>query len=98
MTVLSSLGYCRIGSVQSARAPTRRIKRLTTSDSTGRRMKRSVKVMTGSVSHGSIGRDLRGQRQRLGFRQRHRGAVEELDLAGADHPIARFQAVEDRDL
>src|SRR5258707_388730 len=44
ITVLSSLGYWRIGSVVSARSPTSRMSRLTTSESTGRRMKMSVKA------------------------------------------------------
>jgi len=41
-TVFDNFGYCRIGSTVAARKPINRIKRLTTTDSTGRLMKISV--------------------------------------------------------
>jgi len=45
IVVFDSLGNCRIGSPIIARSPISRINRLTTSASTGRRMKMSVNDM-----------------------------------------------------
>ncbi len=45
IVVFDSLGYCRIGNPIIARNPISRIKRLTTSASTGRRIKMSVNDM-----------------------------------------------------
>jgi hypothetical protein len=44
-TVFDSFGYCRIGITVAARKPINRIKRLTTTDSTGRLMKISVRTI-----------------------------------------------------
>ena len=56
-TVFDSFGYCRIGRTVAARKPISRISRLTTTDSTGRLMKISVKAIAGhpgKFKHGRI--------------------------------------------
>ncbi len=50
IVVLESSGYWRIGSLNPAWAPTRRMSRLTTVASTGRLMKISVKRMDVTAS------------------------------------------------
>src|SRR3984957_2183916 len=99
MTVLSSLGYCRIGSVISERAPTRSMSRLTTSDSTGRRMKMSVKNIRRKLlaRAGSMHRHGGGRGQRISGR-RDRCAVDQLELAGGGDAVARLEARKHRDL
>src|SRR5215210_4736578 len=47
-TVFDSFGYCRIGRLVAARKPISRISRLTTTASTGRLMKISVKAIAGA--------------------------------------------------
>src|SRR5258708_22572656 len=93
ITVLSSLGYCRIGSVVSARSPTSRMSRLTTSESTGRRIKMSVKDTKAppALFDGSVGRHGGRRRQRVGAGNGDRGAVVELDLAGGGDAVARLE-------
>src|SRR3982074_3110646 len=97
ITVLSSLGYWRSGSVVSARSPTSRMSRLTTSESTGRRMKMSVKDTRRppSVRQRSVGRHGGRRRQRVGGGEGDRGAVGELDLARGGDTVARLQPFED---
>src|SRR5215831_16159919 len=95
MTVLSSFGYCRIGSVQSARAPISRMRRLTTSDSTGRRMKMSVKAMAVPPL---LGLDRGRGRKRVGIAQGDARPVGELQLPGACHALARLEAALDHHL
>src|SRR5487761_918803 len=96
ITVFSSFGYCRIGRLKPATAPISRISRLTTADSTGRRMKRSVKLIGPRSSRDLIGRDLGGKRETAAVAGRHRGAVEQhLVLAQRHHPVARLDAAQD---
>src|SRR6185312_12719935 len=110
-TVLDSFGYCRIGSTIAARTPIRRISRLTTTDSTGRLMKISVKAIaalssilmleTSMTSQGHaltmllVTRRLRRNRRQRVGRTRDRGARLQLELADRDHAITWFQAFED---
>src|SRR5664279_3661716 len=106
-TVFDRLGYWRIGKLVAALKPIKRISRLTTSDSTGRLMKRSVMAMTrrsviGFVSRGRfppktalIQRRLRRNRRcRIG-RDHDRGAGLQLELSDGHHPVARLQAADD---
>src|SRR5580704_130245 len=91
-TVFDNFGYCRIGSVVAARKPISRIKRLTTTDSTGRLMKISVQAIAMKLRRvGSVtGRIGRNWRWRIG-RDRYRRARLQLELADGDHAIAGLQ-------
>src|SRR6516164_398797 len=94
IVVFDSLGYCLIGSPSIARSPISRIRRLTTSASTGRRMKMSVNdtgVAEKSVQRG-VGRRLR--RRRAGDRDLR--AALQLNLTGGDDLLAGFQPAEYR--
>src|SRR5690348_12489017 len=94
ITVFSSFGYCRIGKLKPETAPIRRMSRLTTVDSTGRRMKRSVKVM----ASGSIHRGRRWRRELGAVAWRDgRTIKEDLVLAQGDDPLARFDPAQNGD-
>src|ERR1700709_1305662 len=85
ITVLDSFGYCRIGRLVAALKPISRISRLTTSASTGRLMKISVKAITGAPV--SVQRRFcRHRRWRIGG-YRDRGARLQLELPDRDHAI-----------
>src|SRR6188472_1447586 len=96
-TVFDSFGYCRIGSEVAALKPISRISRLTTSDSTGRLMKISVKAIagapwsilvaapSGSAKNGSVTRRRgRYRRQRIG-RDGDRRTGLQLELPDRHH-------------
>src|SRR5581483_11200395 len=94
ITVFSSFGYCRIGKLKPETAPMSRMSKLTTTDSTGRRLKRSVKVMRPVSIH--------RRRCRWGeasaIAGRHRRTVEQhLVLAQGDDALARRDAAQDGD-
>src|SRR6266705_2871473 len=75
--------------------------RLTTSESTGRRMKMSVKATRRPAlfaSWRSVGRHGGRRRQRVGAGDGDRGAVAQLDLARGGDAVARLQPFEDGDL
>src|SRR5579863_5213668 len=94
MVVFVVSGNWRTWSLSPAIAPMSRISRLTTLESTGRRMKRSVKAFIASPSQ--LGRCGHG-RQRRRRLDGHRRLVLELDLAGGDDLLARLEAGEDAD-
>src|SRR5271168_2622397 len=93
IVVFEVSGNCRTCRRKPAMPPIRRMSRLTTLASTGRRMKRSVKAFMGFSSR--PGRFC-WARQRGRLVDRDRGISLELDLAGGHHPLARPQAVLDR--
>src|SRR6185312_6981269 len=93
-TVLDSFGYCRIGKLVAALKPIRRISRLTTTDSTGRLMKRSVHfiVMPSDISiERRLGRNLRSRIRG----NRHGGTRLQLELTDRHHAIAGLHAAHD---
>src|ERR1039458_6123329 len=90
---LSLRGYCRTMRVRIAWTPAIRITRFTTSASTGRRMKRSVKDFMGAPGGSTVGR-ARGHvvlgRQIVVLDDRH--AIAELEDARADNTIPGLEA------
>src|SRR5258708_4514499 len=82
-------GYWRTFSERIAWTPAIRIRRLTTSATTGRLMKRSVNFMLGSLVHG-LGRDFGGRRQIVPHHHRH--PVAQLESAAAHHRLARVES------
>src|SRR5918996_3052068 len=91
MVVFDSSGYCRIGSLNPAWAPTSRIRRLTTVASTGRLMKISVKRM------GLLLGQLRRRFERPRIVDLDCGVRLRFELAAGDHRLACLDAFEDRD-
>src|SRR3954451_17371855 len=91
-TVFDSFGYCRIGRLVAALKPISRIKRLTTTLSTGRLMKMSVQAITRGSS---VTRRLRRNRRRPVRRDGHRGARLQFQLADRDHAVAVLYAGDD---
>src|SRR5262245_60220762 len=89
IVVLYSSGYCRIGSLNPACAPIRKISRLTTVASTGLLMKMSVKRM------GLLLGKLRRRLQRARIVDFDGGAGLQLELAARDHLLAVLDALED---
>src|SRR3954471_1980061 len=92
ITVLVSLGYCRIGRLVAALKPISRISSETTTASTGRLMKISVKDMRLLPS---VQRRLGGNLRRRIGRDRHQRARLQLELADRDHAVARLDALGD---
>src|ERR1051325_3018932 len=88
MAALSLRGYCRTVSVRIAWIPAMRITRFTTSASTGRRMKMSVKDFTSTI----------GRSRRLGTLRRqlvvldHGHAIAQFEDAGTDDALACLEA------
>src|ERR1700680_3536246 len=100
MTVFSSFGYWRIDKLKPATAPTSRISRLTTIDSTGRRMKISVTFIARAFDResGSVVRKFRRERQGALVVGRDRGAVEEhLVLTKRHHRVPGLEPAENGD-
>src|SRR5271165_6309193 len=93
MVVFEVAGNCRTCSLKPAIPPMRRINRLTTLASTGRRMKRSVKAFIGARSRS---RRFRRRWKRGAFVDCHWHIGLQLDLAGGHHPLARLHALFDR--
>src|SRR5271157_1690214 len=93
IVVFEVSGNCRTCSLKPAMAPIRRMSRLTTLASTGRRMKRSVKAFMGFSSRP---RRFRRAWERGRFVERDRRIGLELDLAGGHYALARPQALLDR--
>src|SRR3954470_5997984 len=91
-TVFDSFGYCRIGRLVAALKPISRIKRLTTTLSTGRLMKMSVQAMTRGSS---VTRRLRWNRRRPVGRDGYRGTRLQFQLADRDPPVAVLHAGDD---
>src|SRR5215813_9819345 len=81
-------GYWRTFSERIAWIPAIRIRRLTTSATTGRLMKRSVNFICRSLVHG-LGRDLGGRRQVVPHHHGH--PVAKLEGAAAHHRLARVE-------
>src|SRR5262249_15438223 len=92
IVVFDSLGYCRIGNSSIDRSPINRISRLTTSASTGRRIKISVKDDIVSVER----RGAWPGRESLA--DLDLGAVLNFDLPSGNDPLAWFDPVEDSHL
>src|SRR5271170_7603157 len=93
IVVFEVSGNCRTCSLKAAMPPISRMSRLTTVASTGRRMKRSVKVFIGLSSRS--GRFRRGgKRGRIVERDWRIGL--ELDLARGHHALAGPQPLLDR--
>src|SRR5665213_607596 len=92
-TVFDSFGYCRIGRLVAALNPINRIRRLTTSASTGRLIKISVQTIAQlrRLVARQICRDRRGGVGRDGDRR----ARLQLELADRDHAIAGLYAADD---
>src|SRR4051812_31848972 len=86
-------GYWRTFSDRIACTPAIRIRRLTTSATTGRLMNRSVNFMDASPVHGP-GSDLGARRQLVPHHHGH--AVAQLERAAAHHRLAAFQPGEHR--
>src|SRR5580692_5751715 len=94
IVVFDISGNWRICNFSAAIAPTSKTSRLTTVASTGRRMKRSVKLFM--IARGSwLGR-FGGQRQAAGIVDDDGRVRQQLDLARCDHDFARFDALLDR--
>src|SRR5271155_1898728 len=93
IVVFEVWGNCRTCSLMPAMPPIRRMSRLTTLASTGRRMKRSVKAFMRFWSR--PGRFL-GARERRGFVERDRHIGLQLDLARGHHALRRPHALLDR--
>src|SRR3954470_15077427 len=90
-------GYCRTFSVRIAWMPAMRMRRLTTSARTGRRMKMSVNFMRSpgrSLVH-RLGRHL-GVRRQLVVHH-HRGVVAELESPAADDGLSGRESGGDGD-
>src|SRR6516162_5464169 len=106
IVVLDSLGYWRICKPVIALRPISRISRLTTSASTGRRMKMSVKDMSqaphgSSIVTGDIKSVLSQSRWRLWrgiAADRDLRSVLDFDLTRGDDLLARFDTLEDSHL
>src|SRR5271163_92574 len=93
IVVFDVSGNCRTCSRRAAMPPIKRMSRLTTLASTGRRMKRSVKAFIGFSSR--PGR-FRRTWKRGRFVESDRRIGLELDLAGGHYALARPQAFLDR--
>src|SRR5437868_4075191 len=88
MAAFSLRGYWRTLSVRTACRPAITINRLTTMATTGRRMKRSVKLIGSPV--GRLGVDLHVRSEIVFHEQIH--AVAQLERAARDHGLAGLQA------
>src|SRR5467141_3826476 len=98
MAAFSLRGYWRTFSERMACTPAITIRRLTTSATTGRRMKRSVNFMRGPFPGSLVHRlrvDLRLRGQLVPHH--HRRAVAQLEGAAAHDRLSRGQAVHHRD-
>src|SRR6185295_5162529 len=93
MVVFDSSGYWRTCRLNAALRPISRMSRLTTEDSTGRRMKMSVKAMRSPLLQRPYGR----RHQCLRVVDLDVAAVEQLHLACGDDLLARGEARRDRD-
>src|SRR3954470_11331336 len=94
MAAFSLRGYWRTFSERIAWTPAIRIRRLTTSATTGRRMKRSVNFMCRSLVYGPR-RHLGPGRQIVPHHYRH--AIAQLEGAAAHHGLAGLEPGDHRD-
>src|SRR5512137_990629 len=96
MAAFSLRGYWRTLSERMAWSPAMTMARLTTTAMTGRLTKRSVKLMWGLPASAVDRPRVELRRRGLVVADHHRGAVAQLEGAGAHHPLAGLQAGDHR--